>query len=643
MSQDVKTIPDKYIYPANISWQTDHAGLEVPVSENFGDVYFSRDNGLAESQHVFIKGNNLPERLVQLKNYETFTVGELGFGTGLNVLAVWQLWCALRENGNNPHARLHIITTEKFPLTHTDVTRALASWQELAAFSQKLTAQYPPLIAGCHRLDFPDDNVSIDLWLGDAADSLANVSSYSAVDAWFLDGFAPKCNEQLWADAVLDQIQRLSNVGSTAATFSVAGIIKRGLTERGFEIAKVKGFGKKREMLTASFPLPLIGGGREGVNPELNPNKKHIAIIGSGIAGMCAAHSFAKRGHQVTLIDKDKPLAGSSGNPRAMLAPKLTPLHHVHEHLHSISYLYATRFYQQLDNSLASTLLSERCTNATIYTKTGVLDLLKTSNVTPEQISDYPPEFVSMLDAANASEKAGTALPESMYLPDAGLINPKVLAEHILQQENITVVQADIAKIEMADTGVTLWHGKEQDISADNAVICTAHDCHLLSEKLPQPRTTRGQISWFASSELKLPTTPLKYGGYSAPFSENGIQQHIIGASFIRGTTDTSIHAEEHEISRDKLVNALPQFSDLQPCDAWQGRAGLRAQMPDYLPLVGQVDERVWSLAAMGSKGFAYAPICAEVIASQMLGETSPLPEKLEQKLNPRRFDSLRT
>lgn len=640
------------ITPANISWQTDHAGLEVPVAQDFGDVYFSRDNGLAETQHVFLAGNNLAERFEALNDYDTFTIGELGFGTGLNVLAVWQLW--LTHRNNKPNAKLHIITTEKFPLTKADLTRALASWTELADLSTKLISHYPPLIAGCHRLEFPDDNVSIDLWLGDAADSLSRVAAYTSVNAWFLDGFAPKCNEQLWADAALDQIQRLSGVGSTAATFSVAGVIKRGLAERGFDIAKIKGFGRKREMLTALVHLPLAGVGREGVNPELNSNSKHhtcaersrsIAIIGSGIAGLCTAHSFAKRGHEVTLIDRDKPLAGSSGNPRAMLAPKLTPLHHVHEHMHSISYLYATRFYQTL-GAFAERSRSEANENAQtshqiIYEKTGVLDLLKTSNVTPEQISDYPEEFVSMVDAETASEKADSDLPESMYLPEAGLINPLALAEHILQHENITFVQADISKIATSDDGVTLWNADKQFITANHVVICTAHDCHLLSDQLPQPRSTRGQISWFDSdsSQATLPRTPLKYGGYCAPFTDDhGKSKHILGASFIRGTTDIPVNAEEHGQSRDKLVNALPQFANIQPSNTWQGRAGLRAQMPDYLPLVGQVSESVWSLAAMGSKGFAYAPICAEVIAAQMLGEVAPLPETLVAKLNPLRF-----
>ena len=365
------------ITPAPIDWHTDELGHTVPFSRAFGDVYYSLVDGLNESRYVFIERNQLPDRFKQLfmqtsnrlPGKATFTIAELGFGTGLNLLATWQLWRELKAqyliNNNTANSpitpRVHFISTEKFPLTRADLARSLASWQaaepELASLIATLLAQYPPLIEGCHRLHLADD-VTLDLWLGDAADSLAKLdnSAGAAVDAWFLDGFAPSCNESLWAEQIFIQLQRLSQPGSTAATFSCAGVVKRGLQAVGFEITKVKGFGRKNEMLTAIMRAETV----EGATSE-NPTvicsidcPQQITIIGAGVSGLMSAWSLAQRGIQVRLLDKTAPLAGASGNPRALLAPKMTPIHHVAEHLHTTGYLYSGRFYRGLDSRVAN-------------------------------------------------------------------------------------------------------------------------------------------------------------------------------------------------------------------------------------------------------------------------------------------------
>lgn len=174
-------IESSAIKPAAIDWQTDDTGNKVPVSGEFGDVYFSHADGLAESRHVFLEGNQLPQRLSNLAPQQCFTIGELGFGTGLNLLALWQLWQQLRAT--QPHlatARVHMITTEKYPLSHEDLTQVLALWgqraPELAELIGELLASYPALIAGCHRLNFINDNLTVDIWLGDATASLEKLS-----------------------------------------------------------------------------------------------------------------------------------------------------------------------------------------------------------------------------------------------------------------------------------------------------------------------------------------------------------------------------------------------------------------------------------------------------------------------------------
>lgn len=676
------------ITPAKIHWQMDDTGNKVPVSGEFGDVYFSNADGLAESRHVFLAHNQLPERLANLAEKQCFTIAELGFGTGLNFLATWQLWRQLRDmHPQLATARLHFITTEKYPIPLADLTQILALWgqraPELAEFIEPLLTAYPPLIAGCHRLNFFEDNLTVDIWLGDAAESLAklanNAASFHApyVDAWFLDGFAPSCNSTLWTDSIFAQMQRLSRPTTTAATYSCAGIVKRGLQDCGFQIKKVKGFGRKNEMLTAimldtinldannskditfynnaSTAAPATDNNSESV--KLNDNlPAHTIIIGAGVSGLLMACSLANRGIQITLLDKSAPLAGASGNPRALLAPKMTPIHHVDEHLHTIGYLYSSRLYRLLNAK------AEQESGASILEPTGALDLLIKANIGTEQIADYPDDMATTLSceqAQDASDLKAQDLSENLYLPQSGLVNPQALKDTILTHPLIRFQQLDVKSASETEESICI-EGNNQDkqiisISADNVVICAAFESHELDKRIFDCRKIRGQLSWFTPTVAQLtslPKIPLKYSGYCALFTaqtgdENsnnvivGAPYLLLGASFIRNDTDTDIRKEEHQISREKLVTAIPEMDSVIPTDLslWQGRAGIRTQTPDYHPIVGQLDQskRMWVMSAMGAKGYAIAPICAEALTDMMLGAFAPFSMAMLARLSPNR------
>ncbi|MDE4455019.1 tRNA (5-methylaminomethyl-2-thiouridine)(34)-methyltransferase MnmD [Psychrobacter sp. DAB_AL62B] len=649
------------IVPAQIEWQTDDAGNKVPVSGEFGDVYFSHADGLAESRHVFLAHNQLPERLANLAPKQCFTVAELGFGTGLNFLATWQLWRQLRAD--QPHlatARLHFITTEKHPIPLTDLTQILARWAqrapELAELIEELLANYPPLIAGCHRLNFFADNITLDIWLGDAGDSLASLGFETVIqrpyiDAWFLDGFAPSCNETLWADSIFTQMQRLSRAGTTAATYSCAGIVKRGLQAHGFAIKKVKGFGRKREMLTAVMTEPL----QLDDQPTLYTYPSHTVVIGAGIAGLLTAWTLANRGINVTILDKGAPLSGASGNPRALLAPNMTPIHHVYEHLHSIGYLYSGRLYRDFNKQAAIQK------TPLILEQTGTLDLLVKTNIGTEQIADYPNAMATTITTEEARRLSGLKaknLADNLYLPQSGLVNPQALKTVILAHSNINYQQFSVTDIKETEDKVAVSGNNSQSpitIIADNVVICAAYESHQLDKRIVKCRTIRGQLSWFtptAEQIAKLPKLPLKYSGYCAPFigqsgdtelntiSENQ-PQFLLGASFVDGDANIDIRSEENQQNYDKLLEDLPELSSVLPNDisTWQARAGIRTQTIDYHPLVGLLaqSKRLWTLSAMGAKGYALAPICAEALADMMLGCFTPLSAVMLARLSPNR------
>lgn len=733
------------VIPAKLSWREDELGNLVPVSEVFGDVYYSLADGLAESRYVFLQQNHLPERFAVLfEQYlqsldigsntkaatdsnstseisNSFTIAELGFGTGLNILATWQLWQQAKQTVYSQHPqqeackpqlgyqapRLHLISTEKHPLTLEDLTRSLQSWQDndptLTPLIARLLALYPTLVSGCHRLHLEQD-VILDLWLGDATESLQklagadyNVPHQAQIDAWYLDGFAPSCNETLWAEQIFEQVQCLSNVGTTAATFSCAGVVKRGLESAGFEIKKVKGFGRKREMLTAKKVQIAASDNHESDSPAINCKEhskkeryKKIAIIGAGVSGLMAAWSLAQRGLQITLIDQSTPLAGASGNPRALLAPKMTPITHVVEHLHSIGYLYSQRLYRQLDRQ--NELLFDSAETAInlnrpsqIFEGTGTLDLLVKSNVGVAQIAEYPEQMATTLAADKARAITGLehqALEENLYLPQAGLVNPKALADTVLNHPNISFKQAKIQQIQLsknsdnapekvrliADSAVLSDDTDNSDADKyddlanfDAVIIATAFDSQNLDVRIFEFRRIRGQLSWFQPTQEQLaalPKLPLKYGGYCAAFTPckndellNPVSadtpSFLLGASFVRNDMNTEIRNAEHEVNHQKLVTAIPELDSVfsesgdkqENYKNWQARVGIRAQTPDYHPLVGQVDEEglIWTLSGMGSKGYAFAPICAEVIADMMLGQYTPLPKSLLERLSPQR------
>ncbi len=209
----------------------------VPVSTRFDDPYYSRDDGLAETRHVFHDGCGLPERW---QNSSPFRIAELGFGTGLNFCATLKLW---RETAP-AEGLLEFVSFELYPLKAEEIGQALSCWPELRDESAELVEKWQPLNGvmdfGTARLTLVTGDIreTLPIWPGRA-------------DAWFLDGFAPARNPEMWEEAVLNGIARHSNPGATLSTYSAAGHVRRGLAASGFDVRRVKGYGRKREMINA--------------------------------------------------------------------------------------------------------------------------------------------------------------------------------------------------------------------------------------------------------------------------------------------------------------------------------------------------------------------------------------------------------
>ncbi len=216
---------------AELTWTEDH----IPVSNRFDDPYYSLQNGLEETRHVFLAGNDLPARFTP-----GFRIAELGFGTGLNMLTVWSAW-----EGTGQTTPLRFTSFEAFPMSADDMARALAAFPELLPWAERFLAVWTG--QACTL-----DTLQLEVIHGDARQTLSQWSGVA--DAWFLDGFSPAKNPELWGADLMQQVADHTAHGGTAATYTAAGFVRRGLSDAGFDVTRSPGFGRKRHMTRAVKP-----------------------------------------------------------------------------------------------------------------------------------------------------------------------------------------------------------------------------------------------------------------------------------------------------------------------------------------------------------------------------------------------------
>jgi tRNA 5-methylaminomethyl-2-thiouridine biosynthesis bifunctional protein len=226
---------------ANIRW-----GRGQPYSLDFNDIYFNTEDGLQETEYVFIAQNLLQQRF-SASDDSNFTIIETGFGTGLNFFCTSLHWL----NCAPASAKLHYVSLEKYPLMAVDMEKVTQLYPQFRSISNELLEQYSYLQVGLNTICVANGRIQLSLWIGDVLDTLPRIQNKA--DAWFLDGFAPAKNAEMWSEQVFRHISRLSKLGTTFATFTSAGEVRRGLQNIGFNVQKCAGYGKKREMLSGQF------------------------------------------------------------------------------------------------------------------------------------------------------------------------------------------------------------------------------------------------------------------------------------------------------------------------------------------------------------------------------------------------------
>ncbi|MFM5872542.1 bifunctional tRNA (5-methylaminomethyl-2-thiouridine)(34)-methyltransferase MnmD/FAD-dependent 5-carboxymethylaminomethyl-2-thiouridine(34) oxidoreductase MnmC [Aeromonas veronii] len=660
MTRAEENVSQTSLHHARLDWN--EAG--TPVSSDFGDVYFSNDNGLSETRYVFLQQNRLPARFSH-HDSDSFVIGETGFGTGLNFLATMQAFLEQAPQSGNG-SRLHFISFEKYPLTQDDLRKALAAWPELGHLSQDLVAQWPLPVSGCHRLHFAGGRIRLDLWFGDIKDMLPQVPhrAKGLVDAWYLDGFSPAKNPEMWTQELFEGLARLARPDCSIATFTCAGFVRRGLIAAGFAMKKVKGHGSKREMLvgdrTDKQPQQTIApwyarpAGRTG----------EVVIIGGGIASAMTALSLVERGRKVTLLCADgEPATGASGNRQGALYPLLNGEHDALSRFYSLAFGYASQ--RLLALAERHPIAFEICGVTQLgYDEKSAAKLTKMSQ------GSFPSELMYPLSTSEVEQVVGLPCCHSgVSYPLGGWLCPADLTRAAVKEAQASgllevVFNTEVVAItELADG----WQVESQDgrhWQAPNLVVAAGHKLPSLLPFAELPLyPVRGQVSHVpTSASLSRLNTVLCYDGYLTPMHND---QHCIGASYGRNQSSLEFRAEEQIQNQVRLQACLPEQTWPAEVDVSgnEARVGVRCASRDHLPVVGPVarlqgladhyaqlqhDQHnaqqlplhpgLYVLGALGSRGLCSAPLCGELLASEICGEPLPLAADLLEALHPARY-----
>lgn len=619
--------------PARLVWRDG-----VPESADFGDVYFSRDNGLEETRYVFLNHNRLPERFSALNARQHFVVAESGFGTGLNFLATWQCW---RQANPPDDAILHFVTVERFPLTAEDLARAHAMWPELTDLAAQLQDHYPALVNGTHRLVLDGGRVRLTLYFGDALDGWRELNFRA--DAWFLDGFAPSLNPELWVDEVVTAVREHSHPGTTLATFTAVGRIRRALQSAGFDMQKVPGFGRKRDMLTGRL-TPHACGDVTVSDACHQPSPKSVTVVGAGIGGCLLARNLAERGVRVTVVDAASgPANGASGNTQGALYTKLGVDFNAQTQLALAALLFAQAQYRPLPD--------------TLWQQTGVLQLAYDERESQRQSkfaarNDYPDAVVRPVTAEAASALSGLPLTQGgLWFARSGWLNPAGLCAWLLDHDRIRChFGFDVSSVVPQAGSWQLTAASGDSLSTGQLVLCGGHRIiELLPETIRHKfRPIRGQVTQLPADEVTTPDCVVCGSCYLNPASGG---QALTGATFDlhqdNPAVTTASETENLQALSAMIPGILPESmmerfaqTDPQP----RGRVGFRCTTRDYQPVAGALTDEdsdlqgVFLLTGLGSKGLSYAPLLAEFLADQLLGHPEALPRSLQRCISPARF-----
>lgn len=632
----------------------------IPFSLDYQDTYYSVSGPVEESKYVFIQANQLEHRW-QDKN---FTIAEIGFGFGLNFLTSCHAWLTNRRNRH----QLHYISFEKHPVSKDDMLQCHKNLGIESDLSSMLCENYPLPVRGFHRIHLNQQNIYLTLIHGDALEYLPE-ASFEA-DCWYLDGFSPSKNQELWSQDIAHEVYRLTRPGGTFSTYSAASQVKNNFRKAGFSINKHPGFHNKREMLTGICDKKqqkpdFHHREKSWFNiPSVPVKEKQITIIGAGLAGICIAAAMARRNWHVTVIDKHPhPAREGSGNKNAILMPRLSIDHDTQSQITLSGYLYSLGYFQTI-KKLIPDFHWQQCGAIQIprdqKQQQRMRQLIEQENIPDDLLRPVDKEQIKILCGCDCAD-------DGWYIPLAGWTAPEEICHNLLDiyKDNIEFIgNREVSSIDDHNNGWSVLDKQNHEISMSRyLVIANASNAtEFRQTRWCRIFPKRGQVTYLSKTSSNI--HPLKIICSDAYITPEIEDQYVLGASFV--TADRSLEVRESE-HRDNIARVKKMIPSFEPdnSETIDGRAAIRAVSQDRLPIVGPVakaDEFYQQFAeaaqgathmrygspvyyrglyvatAFGSRGLAWIPLCAEIMAGMINDEPLPVGKSLINSIHPNRY-----
>jgi tRNA 5-methylaminomethyl-2-thiouridine biosynthesis bifunctional protein len=568
-----------------------------PLDKDF-DEGFHSDDPLAESRHVFIDAQSLPERFS--RGPRNMCIGELGFGSGLNFRGTLDTFLDTAPRG----ARLHFVSVENRPWSLQDLKRfhehvplspgSLNPWLE----------RWPPLIPGRHQLTWADAGRHISLTLcfldvAEALEELVEENTFRA-QAWFLDGFSPGRNPAMWQPEVCRSIAKLSDDNATVSTYSAAGVVKRNLSDAGFRIERRAGFGRKRHMVVGTYQGPET--------PRRRPGRAgRVAIAGFGVAGVSLAHALVESGTEVDILAPRGDTHTASVNEAGLVFPRLARIWEPRSLWLMHGFAFANRLYRfQLREGVSETPLTWQPTRRPMRRE-------HLNNLMDD------PEWVRAHEAHDGHL--------SLTFPHGMTIQPRVWLEAARQRLR------DSSLVRFQET----WLDRNSLTRLANeyasVFVCTgAGALDLLPSLSSWLQPVHGQIDAFELMTLDASPAPITGDfGYLVPISTQagGPTRWISGATF---EPDNLLWRTTDQATQTNLERLESVLKPSRPPVWKMARAAVRVSTRNRLALAGKLSRpqspaagEVHILTGLGGHGFTLAPLAAQALAAQWLGSISPV------------------
>ena len=636
---------------AEIEWRDGQ-----PYSPGYDDIYYSNAGGREESEFVFLEHNYLSSRWQNVAAGEFFVIAETGFGTGLNFVLTMKSWLEQADHD----ACLHYVAIEKHPVSPTDMARVAENWLELSEFYDELLSVYPVPVEGEHFRTLFDGRIYLHLIFSDVVDALE--SRELDADAWYLDGFNPDKNVDLWSDQVFALIEKNSKQGATLSTYTAAGFVRRGLQAAGFEVEKVKGHGKKREMITAVL--------KDKKHPQSNTpwyvldktkyQSKTAVVVGAGLVGLTTAWSLVKHGWQVSLIEKHENVAEeASGNPAGLLMPRLSIDNKNDAMFYTNALSYASH---SLDRLQQSDVKGEE----KFWFHDGVYSIFKPGKA--EKLINkhgYPEQFMKILDEHGLQQYIADQDLTVSFFPDAGWASPKKICEALVRAcgQSLQLINQNVDDIRKVENQWQAIDNNGQNIaSAEVLIVANGVGVNQFESTSWLPLSSvRGQLTEIPVSESSLALNKaVSFDAYVTPEYKG---MHYAGATYRVGDDNTQMTQAEQDETMLHIEQCFPGV--FEKPEQLSGRVGFRPVSDDMTPVVGAMPDKaafkedykelhhgrpkaqysqakyltgLYVNAAHGSRGICSSFLSAEILASMIENVPLPVSKEIVDYLSPARF-----